>query len=66
MEISSTDKKMQALIDSIDKTYHITGSYTGEARFTEQLGFSDGIPIDITIEGIFGMSDNDDNVIIKQ
>ena len=66
VEISSTDKRMQALIDSIDKTFHITGSYTGEARYTGQLDFSEGTPIDITIKGVFGMSDNDENVTIKQ
>ena len=66
VEITSTDKRMQALIDSIEKTYHITGSYTGEAKYTGQLDFSDGTPIDITVEGVFGMSDNDENLIIKQ
>ena len=62
VELSSTDKRMQDLIDSTDKTFHITGSYTGAGKYTEQLDFSDGTPIDITIEGVFGMSDNKGNV----
>lgn len=66
VELSSTDDKMQALIDSIDKTWHITGSYTGAARYTNQLDFSDCTPVDITIEGVFGMGDSDETIILER
>ena len=57
---------MQALIDSTDMTYHITGSYTGGGKYTDQLDFANGTPLDITIEGVFGMSDNDGNVTLER
>ena len=66
VELSSTDESMQALIDSAGKTFHITGSYTGGGKYTEQLDFSEGKPTDITIEGVFGMSDNDGNITLGQ
>ena len=66
VELSSTDKRMQALIDSTDMTYHITGSYTGGGKYTDQLDFANGTPLDITIEGVFGMSDNDGNVTLER
>ena len=66
MELSSTDEKMQALIDSIDKTWHITGSYTVAAVYTNQLDFSDCTPVDITIEGVFGMADSDEVVVLEK
>ena len=57
MEISSADEGMQALIDSCDKIWHITGSYSVGAKYTEQLDFSKIIPIDKTVDGIFGTAE---------
>ena len=34
--------------------------------YTERLDFSDSTPVDITIEGVFGMSDNDGNITLEQ
>lgn len=65
VELSSTDEMMQALIDNYDKTYHITGSYSVGAKYTEQLDFSNVTPIDITIEGVFGMADSNGTVILE-
>jgi hypothetical protein len=57
---------MQALIDNTDKNWHITGSYTGAAKYTEQLNFSDSTPVDITLEGVFGVADSDGNIVLEQ
>ncbi len=59
VEITSENKELQELFDRLDKTWHITGSYTEGAKYTEQLDFSNAKPVDITMEGIFGMADSD-------
>jgi len=66
VEISSTDEGMQALIDSCDKVWHITGSYAAAAKYTGQLDFSDYMPVDITIEGVFGLADSNGKVILEE
>ena len=66
VEISSTDERLQDLIDSIDRVWHITGSYSGAAMYSKQLDFSHAIPIDITITGIFGMGDSNEAVRLDQ
>ena len=63
VELSAEDEKMQALIDSCDKIWHITGSYSTDAKYTGQLDFSGMTPIDITIHGVFGMEDSNGTVI---
>ena len=57
VEVSSADEDMQSLLDTINKVWHITGSYTGAAKYTGQLDFSNAKPIDLTIEGVFGIAD---------
>jgi len=66
VELLSADEGMQALIDNTDKNWHITGSYTGAAKYTEQLNFSDSTPVDITLEGVFGVADSDGNIVLEQ
>ena len=41
----------------------LPGSYTCAAVYTNQLDFSDWTPLDITIEGVFGLADSDGTVI---
>ena len=65
VEVTSSDEDMQALIDSIDKVWHITGSYSAAAKYTGHLDFSDAVPSDMTIEGIFGMADSDGKVTLQ-
>ena len=38
----------------VDRVYHITGSYTKEAKYTLDLDYSDGTPVSFTITGKFG------------
>ena len=66
VELSSTDEEIQALIDSCDKKLHITGSYSVAAMYTEWLDFSDCIPIDKTIGGVFGFGDSNGTIISDQ
>ena len=66
VRMTSPDEGMQALIDNTDKNWHITGSYTVAAKYTEQLDFSDSTPVDITLEGVFGVADSDGNVVLEQ
>ena len=63
VEVSSSDEDMQALLDSINRVWHITGSYSGAAKYTGQLDFSNAMPIYLTIEGVFGLGDTTGMVI---
>ena len=66
VELSSTDKEMQALIDGTDKVFHITGSYTVAGQYTAQLDYAHGTPIDVTIEGVFGLCVDDKSLTLEQ
>ncbi|MBQ6518082.1 MAG: hypothetical protein IJI14_05135 [Anaerolineaceae bacterium] len=63
--ISSKNEEMQRLIDSYDRNWHITGSYTEAAKYTGQFDFSNAAPLDITLEGTFGLADSDGNIITE-
>lgn len=65
VEVTSPDEKMQELIDSIDRVWHITGSYTYAAKYTGQLDFSDVTPVDLTIKGVFGLADSEGKLILE-
>ena len=55
---------MQELLDSYEKRWHITGSYTTGAKYTEYLDFSDASPVDFTITGRFGKCDSDGVLVL--
>ena len=61
VELSTDNKEMQALLDSYDKVWHITGSYSAEGYYTEFLDWSKITPMDITVTGTFGGADSDEN-----
>ncbi|MBQ9038517.1 MAG: hypothetical protein IJ119_03410 [Clostridia bacterium] len=65
VEVTSESPKMQALLDSIDKNWHITGSYTTAARYTKYMDFSDADPIDFVLTGTFGWCDSNDNLLLE-
>lgn len=65
VEVTSENPKMQALLDSIDKNWHITGSYTTAARYTKYMDFSDADPIDFVLTGTFGWCDSNDNLLLE-
>ena len=61
VELSTDNKEMQDLIDSYDKVWHITGSYSAEGYYTEFLDWSKITPMDITVTGTFGGADSEEN-----
>ncbi|MDO4406732.1 MAG: hypothetical protein Q4C07_06070 [Eubacteriales bacterium] len=61
VELSTDNEEMQALLDSYDKVWHITGSYSAEGYYTEYLDWSKTTPMDITVTGTFGGADSDEN-----
>ena len=61
VEVSSDNEEMQALLDSCEKVWHITGSYSAEGYYTEFLDWSKATPMDITLTGTFGGADSDEN-----
>ena len=65
VEVSSPDYQMQHLLNNINRKWHITGSYTTGAKYTRLLKFSDAVPIDITISGVFGIGDSDGKITLK-
>lgn len=65
VEVTSEDPEMQALLDSIDKNWHITGSYTTAARYTKYMDFSDADPVDVTLTGTFGWCDSDGKLVLE-
>lgn len=65
VEVTSENPQMQQLLDSIDKNWHITGSYTNAARYTAYMDFSDADPTDFVLTGRFGWCDSDDNLVLE-
>ena len=61
-EVSSDNEEMQALLDSIDKNWHITGSYTNAAKYTENLDFSNAEKLDVTLKGVFVEANSNDEI----
>ena len=61
VELSTDSEDMQKLLDSYDKTWHVTGSYTAGGKYTEQLDWSKAKPMDLTLTGTFGGADSDEN-----
>lgn len=62
VEVLSEDSAMQEFLNSIDRNWHITGSYSTAARYTKYMDFSDAVPVDFTITGRFGRGDSDGNL----
>lgn len=60
VEVSSDDADMQALLDSYEKVWHITGSYSAEGYYTEYLDWSKTTPMDVTLTGTFGGADSNE------
>ena len=65
VEVTSENPEMQELLDSIDKNWHITGSYTTAARYTKYMDFSDADPVDFILTGTFGWCDSDNNLVLE-
>ena len=59
VELSTDNGDLQTLLDNTDRVWHITGSYTYAAMYTGRLDYSDMVPMDITLEGTFGLADSE-------
>jgi len=57
---------MQELLDSLDKNWHISISYTVGGKYTEHLDFSNAEPVSITLTGTFGSCDSNDKLILTK
>ncbi len=53
-ELYSEDPDMQKFLDTNEKNYHITGSFSDAAKYTGLLDFSDAEPVEYEITGVFG------------
>ncbi len=60
VELSSDDEEFNKFLKSLNKNFHVTGTYKDAAKWTNNIDFSDGEDVDFTLEGIFGgyYSDN--------
>lgn len=56
--LSSENKSLSSYLNSLNKNFHITGSYQDAAKYTEQIDFRDGKKMDIEIIGIYGCCDS--------
>ena len=65
VEITSDDVEFQKLLSCYKKIWHITGSYSVAAKHTGLIDYSNMLPVDISITGVFGMGDNEGNVILS-
>ena len=66
VEVPAEDSEMQELLDSLDRNWHITGSYSTAARYTKYMDFSDAAPLDFTIIGKFGRCDSDGKLMLEK
>lgn len=62
VEVSAEDKDLDEYLKNLEKNYHITGSYKDAAKYTNNIDFSDGEPLDIYVTGTFGCSHSDGTI----
>ena len=60
VELSADNEDMQKYLDSLDKTWHVTGSYTAGGKYTENLDWSKAKAMDVTLTGTFGGADSNE------
>ncbi len=66
VNMSSANPGFQNYIDNIrDHVWHITGSYAEAPKFTSNLDFSDGTPVNFTITGKFGAQLSDRSIVFS-
>jgi len=66
VELQSENTEMQELLDSINKNWHISISYTIGGKYTELIDFSDAEPVNITLTGTFGRCDSNGKLMLKK
>ena len=66
VEVQSENPKMQELLDSFNKNWHISISYTIGGKYTEYMDFSDAEPVSITLTGKFGSCDSNGKLMLEK
>ncbi len=65
VELSSDNEEFNEYLSSLNKNFHITGSYKDGAKYTELLDFTKGDNLDIDIIGTFGGYYSDGNIYLE-
>lgn len=63
--LTSENVELNEYLISLNKNFHITGSYKDAAKYTDSFDFSDGEDLDIDIEGTFGGFYSDGNIYLE-
>ena len=53
-EVTSDNKELNEYLSSLNKNFHITGSFKDAAKYTNYIDFSQGEPFEATLTGTFG------------
>ena len=54
VELLSENEEMMDHLKNVEAVFHITGSYSYQAKYTGSLDFSDMEPMDVVLKGRFG------------
>ena len=54
VELFSENEETMDYLKNVEAVYHITGSYSDQAKYTESLDFSDMKPMNVVLKGRFG------------
>lgn len=65
VELTSENVELNEYLISLNKNFHITGSYKDAAKYTDSFDFSDGEDLDIDIKGTFGGFYSDGNIYLE-
>ena len=65
VELTSENEELNEYLISLNKNFHITGSYIDAAKYTDLFDFSDGEDLDIDIMGTFGGFYSDGNIYLE-
>ena len=67
VKMYSSNPGLQKYIENItNRVWHITGSYAKEAKYTKNLDFDDGTPVNFTITGTFGAMMDDGSFVFSK
>ena len=65
VELSSDNEEFNEYLSSLNKNFHITGSYKDAAKYTGLLDFTKGDNLDINVIGTFGGYYSDGNIYLE-
>ena len=53
-EVASNNEELNEYLSSLNKNFHITGSFKDAAKYTNYIDFTQGQPFEATLTGTFG------------